>query len=152
MSRVRIPTGRLFRAGVITSVVAVIANLVIWAAATAIIDVPSRFTPLNPGTVLFLTVVGVAAAAGLLRFLASRSSDPVYAFRRIVPIALLVTFIPDVLIWTASAYGGAAKAETVLPLMVMHIAAAAACWALLPVLAISHQTRINTRSPKEVVQ
>ena len=52
-----------------------------------------------------------------------------------VPVALAVSLIPDVLIWTNGAYGGAATAETVLPLMAMHVAAALACATLLPRLA-----------------
>ena len=118
---------RLLRATAVTTVVAVLANLVIWAAATAISDVPDRFTPLRPGSVAFLTIIGVAAAAGVFGLLLSRVRNPTATFRRLVPAALAVSLIPDVLIWATDAYDGAARAETVLPLMAMHVATAIAC-------------------------
>ena len=125
----------LLRATLVTTVAALVANLVIWAAATALTDVPDRFTPLQPGAVTFLTVIGVAAAAGLFRLLLSRVQNPAATFRRIVPIALAASLIPDALIWVTDAYDGAATAATVLPLMAMHVAAAVACATLLPALA-----------------
>ena len=64
----------------------------------------------------------------------SRVADPAATFRRVVPVALAVSLIPDVLIWANGAYG-AATAETVLPLMAMHVAAALTCATLLPRLA-----------------
>ncbi|HEX2273316.1 MAG TPA: DUF6069 family protein [Acidimicrobiales bacterium] len=130
---------RLLRATAVTTVVALLANLVIWAAATAISDVPDRFTPLRPGSVAFLTIIGVAAAAGVFGLLLSRVRNPTATFRRLVPAALAVSLIPDVLIWATDAYDGAARAETVLPLMAMHVATAIACATLLPTLATSRR-------------
>ena len=116
----------------ITAITATGANLAIWALTHALVDVPERFLPLQAGSVVFLTIIGVLLAAGFLRLLAKRSSRPAEAFRRIVPVALAVSLIPDVLIWTSGAYEGAAVAQTVLPLMAMHVVAAAAAWLLLP--------------------
>ena len=126
-----------------TAVAAVVANLAIWALANALVDVPDGFTPLRPGSVVFLTIIGVLLAAGFLQLLAGRSPRPVETFRRIVPAALVVSLIPDVLIWASGAYAGAAEAQTVLPLMAMHAVAAAACWFLLPA-ALSRP--LSTRS------
>ena len=125
----------LLRASGVTVVVALSVNIAIWAAATAISDVPDRFTPLQPGSVAFLTIIGVAAAAGVFGLLLSRVPNPTATFRLMVPVPLAVSLIPDVLIWTTDAYDGAARAETVLPLMAMHAAAAMACVTLLPALA-----------------
>lgn len=94
--------------------------------------IPQRFTPLQLGSVITLTILGVLGSTGLYRMVTTRSAEPTRTFRHIVAVALPVTFIPDAAIWATSAYGGAAKAETVLPLMLMHIAAATACWILLP--------------------
>ena len=79
-----------------------------------------------------MTLLGVALAAGFLRLLAGRTDRPAETFRRIVPVALVVSLIPDVLIWASGAYEGAAEAQTVLPLMAMHVVTAAAAWLLLP--------------------
>ena len=125
----------LLRTTAVTAAVALLVNIVIWAAVAAISDVPDRFTPLQPGSVAFLTIIGVAAAAGFFGLLLSRVPNPTATFRRVVPVALAVSLIPDVLIWATDAYDGAAKAETVLPLMAMHVAAATACATLLPALA-----------------
>jgi hypothetical protein len=108
------------------------ANLAIWALADALVDIPARFTPLQPGSVVFMTVLGVLLAAGFLRLLAARADRPAQTFRRIVPVALVLSLIPDIAIWANGAYQGAAEAQTVLPLMAMHVVAAAAAWLLLP--------------------
>ena len=124
--------GGLLRAAAITTGAALVINLIILAIAKAAIDVPDRFTPLQPGSVAFMTILGIALATGFYALLRSRVDNPAATFRRIVPIALIVSLIPDVLIWTSDAYDGAAKAETVLPLMAMHLATAAVVATLLP--------------------
>jgi hypothetical protein len=126
---------RLTQAAAITGVVAIVANLLVYALATAIFDIPDAFSALEPGPIIGFTIIGVAAAAGVLRLLAARSSQPVASFRRLVPIALAVSLIPDVAIWVTDGFDGSASAETVLPLMVMHLIPAVASFALLPSLA-----------------
>ena len=123
------------RATAIAGAAALAVNLVIWAIASAITEVPDRFTPLQPGSIAFMTILGIAGAGGLYAILSSRVADPAATFRRIVPVALVISLVPDVLIWANESYEGAAKAETVLPLMAMHIATAAIVAALLPRLA-----------------
>ncbi|HEY8589150.1 MAG TPA: DUF6069 family protein [Naasia sp.] len=116
----------------VTAAVATIGNLAIWANTSAAVDVPDRFTPLQPGSVVFMTILGVILAAVAYRVLAGRSATPAATFRKIVPIALVASFVPDIMIWASAGYDGAAKAETVLPLMAMHVLAGAAVYALLP--------------------
>ena len=122
----------LVKNAAITAAVASAGNLVIWAIASAAVDVPDRFTPLQPGSVVFMTVLGVILAAVAYKVISGRSATPAATFRKIVPIALALSFVPDVLIWASDGYEGAAKAETVLPLMAMHLLAGAAVYALLP--------------------
>ncbi len=119
---------------------AAVINLAIWAVTDALVDVPERFTPLQPGSVVFMTLLGVLLAAGFLRVLAGRVERPAETFRRIVPVALVLSLIPDALIWANGAYEGAAEAQTVLPLMAMHVAAAAVSWFLLPA-AVARRSR-----------
>ena len=125
----------LLRAAAVAAAVALAANLVIWAIATVISDIPDRFTPLQPGSVVFMTILGVGLAAGFYALLRSRVADPAATFRRIVPVALAVSLIPDGLMWASDAYDGAATAKTVLPLMAMHLATAGIVAALLPTAA-----------------
>jgi hypothetical protein len=126
------PRRRLLVAAATTAAVATIANLAIYALTDALVDIPERFTPLQPGSVVFMTLLGVALAAGFLRLLAGRTDSPTETFRRIVPVALALSLIPDIGIWASGAYDGAAEAQTVLPLMAMHVVAAAAAWQFLP--------------------
>ena len=130
----------LLRASAVTLVVALAANLVIWAIANAISDVPDRFTPLQPGSVVFMTILGVGLAAGFYALLRSRVDDPAATFRKIVPVAVAISLIPDVMIWANDAYEGAAKFESVRPRMAMHVAAAIAGAVLLPKLASRRQS------------
>jgi hypothetical protein len=134
------PRRGLLTAAATTAAVATAANLAIWALTDALVDVPERFTPLQPGSVVFMTLLGVALAAGFLRLLAGRTDRPAETFRRIVPVALVLSLIPDIGIWASGAYEGAAEAQTVLPLMAMHVVAAAAAWRLLPT-AFSHRSQ-----------
>ncbi len=122
----------LLAAAATTAGVATAANLAIYALTDALVDVPERFTPLQPGSVVFMTLLGIALAAGFLRLLAGRTDRPAETFRRIVPVALVLSLIPDLAIWASGAYEGAAEAQTVLPLMAMHVVAATAAWLLLP--------------------
>jgi hypothetical protein len=126
------PRRGLLTAAATTAAAATVANLAIYALADAFVDVPERFTPLQPGSVVFMTILGVALAAGFLRVLAGRVPRPAETFRRIVPVALVLSLIPDIGIWASGAYEGAAEAQTVLPLMAMHVVAAAVVWLLLP--------------------
>ena len=125
----------VLRATAITGAAALAVNLVIWAIASAITDVPDRFTPLQPGSIAFMTIIGIAAAGGFFAILRSRVADPGATLRRIVTVALGISLVPDVLMWANESYEGAAKAETVLPLMAMHIVTALLVAALLPRLA-----------------
>ncbi len=126
------PRRGLLKAAAATAAVAVVANLAIYAITDALVDVPERFTPLQPGSVVFMTLLGIALAAGFLRLLAGRTDRPTETFRRIIPVAVVLSLIPDIAIWASGAYEGAAEAQTVLPLMAMHVVAAAAAWQLLP--------------------
>ena len=126
------PRHGLLAAAAITAAVATASTLAIWALTDALVDVPERFTPLQPGSVVFMTLLGVALATGFLRLLAGRTDRPTETFRRIVPVALVLSLIPDIGIWASGAYDGAAEARTVLPLMAMHVVVAVAVWLLLP--------------------
>ncbi len=119
-----------------TIVGAVAANLVLRAGALALFDIPSEFEPLATAvpTILF-TVIGVAA--GLLVALAvdGTSANPVPLFRNIVIVALLLSLLPDLYMFTSS--GAAAFPDATVPavvtLMLQHVAAAAVVfWRVIP--------------------
>ncbi len=126
------PRRGLLAAAATTAGIATVANLAVFALTDALVDVPERFTPLQPGSVVFMTLLGVVLATAFLRVLAGRTDTPAETFRRIIPVALVLSLVPDIAIWANGAYEGAAKADTVLPLMLMHVAATAAVLTILP--------------------
>jgi hypothetical protein len=137
----RFGTRRLALATAVTLAGSVITVLFVRAIAVNVVAVPAAFTPLKLASVVMLTVLGVLAAAGACRLLNRLFSQSVRAFWRIAPVALVLSFIPDVAIWAGHAYSHTATAYTVLPLMVMHVSVAGLCLTLLPGLGAEHAHR-----------
>lgn len=113
--------------------------LAIRAAATAGTSDTTRFSPLQPASVISLTTLGVLLAAATCLWLNRVSSRPIATFRTIAVAALLLSFIPDAAIWLTAHYPDT-RAATVLPLMAMHLLVATVCLTTLPRLGQS-QTR-----------
>ena len=117
----------------VTGVASVIAVLVVRAIAMSVVTVPDAFTPLSKASsAVSLTIIGVLAAAGSCLVLNRVSDRPVALFRRVAPVVLVVSFVPDIGIWAAHAFHHTASASTVLPLMIMHVLVAALCLTVLP--------------------
>lgn len=86
----------------------------------------AAFPPLRVASELPLATLGVLAAAATCWRFELRVQAPVRAFRRVAPIALLISLVPDAAIWASHVYPET-SAGTVLPLMAMHVAVAAVC-------------------------
>jgi hypothetical protein len=67
---------------------------------------------------------------------------PALTFRRAAPFLLVLTLIPDAVIWISHAYGGPARGSTVIPLMLMHITVGTICIATLPRLGVSRGIKV----------
>jgi hypothetical protein len=132
----------------VTLIGSVAAVLIIRAIAVNVVSVSPLFKPLAAGSAVGLTILGVLAACGACAALNRFVADPIGSFRRIAPIALALSFIPDFAIWVGGAYQGTAEAKTVLPLLVMHVAVASLCFALLPRMGAAHspgaELRVNS--------
>lgn len=105
-----------------SAVVGILACVVIALIAEAA-GAPSDFQPLSSYPTL--VVIGVVAGALGWNLVRHRSADPRRALTRLVPVVLVVSFIPDVLVGVTKSFahttwGGVAA------LMIMHIAVAAA--------------------------
>lgn len=104
----------------------VLAAIVLSSAANALIAVvaraigaPDDFQPLDPGSYIFLTTVGVVA--GALGWAAVRrlSADPEKLVRLLVPVVVAVSFVPDFFLFGPGGVTG------VVALLLMHVVVAA---------------------------
>jgi len=140
----RFATRRLALATAVTLAGSVISVLIVRAIAVNIVTIPAAFTPLKAQSVIMLTVLGVLAASGACLLLNRFVKQSIRTFWRIAPVALVLSFIPDIAIWAAHGYSHTATATTVLPLMVMHVAVAGVCLTLLPGLCTEKADRRAT--------
>lgn len=113
-------TAGLLGAGLIC---AAIGNLVIAFVAHAA-GVSDDFRQLHPATFLPLTVIGYLAGAVGWSVIRSRSGDPASLLRKLVPVVLVLTFVPDVGLLLADGVPGV-SAGAVLSLVLMHLMVAA---------------------------
>ncbi len=127
---------RLPATAAVTLVGSVVTTVIIRAIAINLVDAPTAFTPLHTSSVIFFTVLGAIAATLACAVINRVASRPVDAFRRIVPFALIASFIPDIAIWASHGYQHTATASTVVPLLVMHVAVATICRLTLPALGV----------------
>lgn len=127
LSATRFSPRRLVLAGVAAAVASVVATVAIRAITVSVETVPSAFSPLHTSSVVFLTILGVVGATVACLALNALVASPLRTFRRVVPIALTLSFIPDVSIWVSHAYEHTARTSTVVPLLIMHVAVASIC-------------------------
>jgi hypothetical protein len=111
--------------------IAIVAAIAVGSAATAVVaaiahaaGVSHTFQPLTAGAYIGLIVVGVVAGCAGWQLVRARVSDPGKVLRRLVPVVVLVSFVPDLAIGISGAdhatWGG------VLALMGAHIVVATA--------------------------
>ncbi|MFJ8026852.1 DUF6069 family protein [Streptomyces sp. NPDC096311] len=105
--------------GVLAVIVAASAvNAVVAVIARAVADKPDDFGPLDPGSYIFLTAVGVILGAVGWAVVRRASKRPAELLHKLVPAVIVVSFVPDFFLFGD---GGAAG---VIALLVMHVAVA----------------------------
>lgn len=137
---VRSTARRVLVAVVVAAVAAILGNLVIAAIAHAA-GAPTDFPPLQPPAFIMLTVVGVIAGAVGWAVVRRRAADPAHLLTLLVPVVLLLSFVPDILVGVTRALPSTTWGA-VFALMVMHVlvsAVAVTCFFyLLPLPARRH--------------
>ncbi len=98
----------------------VVVNWLISAVARGPLGASDDLQGLTPPAFVSLTVIGVLAGAIGWRLITRRSTRPAALLRRLVPVVLILSFIPDVLLLASGAPG--ADLAGVLALMAMHVA------------------------------
>ncbi|MEV7978771.1 DUF6069 family protein [Streptomyces sp. NPDC086519] len=116
---VAVRRGPLFVVGAVLAaiVVASIADTVISLIALAA-GAPDDFQPLKAGSYIFLTAVGIVIGALGWTLVRKLSQDPQALTRWLVPAVVVVSFVPDILLF------GAGGAIGVGALLLMHVAVA----------------------------
>jgi hypothetical protein len=99
-------------------------NLGLRALAKPLLNVPDEFMPFNVGTIVFLTTAGSVAAVLFFALLGWLSSRPFRLFNRIAVGALVLSWIPDILLLVFRP-GPGITVPGVLSLMLMHLVTAA---------------------------
>ena len=129
-----ISTRRLLWAGSLTIGAVVVANTLVRYVAAAVLELDPGFVPLGPLTPAIFSMLGVLGAVVLLAVVARYSRRPLRQFRRIVLIALPVTWVPDILLLVTGQFPGTNVANVAV-LMLMHAVAVAFILTMLPSLA-----------------
>ncbi|MEV6712847.1 DUF6069 family protein [Lentzea sp. NPDC051208] len=122
---VRSKPGRAAVAGLLLAgiVVASIANALIAFAARAA-GASSEFQPLQPGAFITFTVLGLLVGAAGWAVIRRRATDPRAVLSWLVPVVLVVSFVPDLLMFVSD-YTPHADTAGIIGLLVMHVAVAA---------------------------
>ncbi|GGS21138.1 DUF6069 family protein [Streptomyces griseoviridis] len=117
------PGGAVVAGGLVaTAVVAVALNAAVAAIAHAA-GASDDFEQLHFADYALLTVVGVLAGAGGWALVRARAARPARVLRTWIPVILLVTFVPDILLGLSDNPGTSWGA--VIALMLMHLVVAA---------------------------
>ena len=126
--------GSILRIGLLAAALSAVANAVVYFIGDALIDIPGDFTPLeNVSAPIIFSVLGALAATGVYAWMARSNPHPEAGFQRVALIALLLSFIPNIMVQLAEPENlGTVETAPVLLLMVMHVVVAAIRVAVLP--------------------
>jgi len=121
----RIAFNRLLWVGPLTILAAIVANVVVQQVAVAVLQPEPLFMPLTLIVPIVFTFVGVLGAVIVYALIGRFSQQPVRLFRRVALVALVVSFIPDLLMLITKFNPGTTTANVAV-LILMHIVA----WAI----------------------
>ena len=113
---------RLLWVGPLTILAAMIANTIVWQIAVAILQPDPAFTPLTSPASIVFTFFGVLGAVVAFAVIGRISKNPITLFRRVALIALVLSFIPDLMMLWSGSFPGTTLAN-MLALMLMHVVA-----------------------------
>jgi Family of unknown function (DUF6069) len=139
----RIDLRRLLWAGPLTVLASLGANAVIRTVAVALSAISPAFHNLAWMHFTWVTVAAVGTAVVVFAAVAHFTDHPVRLYRRIAVVAILLSLVPDALLFFYDAPGHSPAA--IATLMAMHVVDAAICIVLLP------RTTIATRSGQKCV-
>jgi len=114
---------RLLVVGAGLVLTATLANVVIAMALRNGLGVPTAFQPLATPGVASLTIVGMIGATLVFGWVARSQPDPRRTFVLIATAGLIVSWLPDLVIWATAVFPGTTT-RGILSLMALHVVAA----------------------------
>ena len=104
-------------------------NLLVRAIARGVFDdISDDFQPFSAQAIVFWSIIGTIAAAAVFVLVARSSPHPIERYRTIAIVALVLSLIPDVLLWITKPEGvPGVTGSAIAALMVMHVVVAAIC-------------------------
>lgn len=83
------------------------------------------FSPLHPAAYVSLTVIGLIGGTVAWCIVRARAADPARVLRTLVPLVIVLSFIPDVMVGARGSAMAGTTWGAVTGLMVMHVLVAA---------------------------
>jgi Na+/proline symporter len=108
----------------VAAVGSMVVNAVIAAIARGPLDVSSEFQPLTAPVFLMWTLIGTVVGGLVWRAITRRSAHPAGLLRKLVPAVVLVSLVPDLLVYLDGSMPGT-TGTAVWALVAMHLATAA---------------------------
>jgi hypothetical protein len=122
----RYPTSKILLAGLITIVVSVALNYVVYWIATGLFGIQSDFAPfVAPATFGIFTVGFLIVAIAVWWWIARRSATPEKTFNTVALVALILSIIPNIafLFVPPPPQSGSASVAAMIVLIIMHVVA-----------------------------
>lgn len=108
---------------ILAAIIAIAMNAAVAAIAHAA-GASHDFRPLHVATYAALTVISLLAGAAGWAIIRARASNPRHMLRALVPVVLIISFVPDLLVGASATMPGTSWGA-VAALMVMHLVVAA---------------------------
>jgi len=145
-----IDSRRFLWVAALTIFVSVLAVLAVRSVAVRILHPNPAYLPLTVEPPVLDTILGVVAAIFVFIKVASYP-NPARTYRRVAALALVVSFVPDVLLAESHGMGGGWPEACAL--MIMHVAVCVICITLLPRLGLTTgpQTRDSRDQPLSIL-
>ena len=118
------PRRSLLPAIAVAAIGSMVVNAVIAAIARGPLDVSSEFQPLTAPVFLMWTLIGTVVGGLVWRAITRRSAHPARVLRWLVPVVVLVSLVPDLLVYLDGSMAGT-TGTAVWALVAMHLATAA---------------------------
>ena len=109
--------------GAVAGGIAAVVNVIISLIARSAFDVSDDFQPLTPGPIVMWSILGALIGAAGWRAFVNRGAGSRALLNKLVPIVVVLSFIPDVILLVTDAMPGTTTAA-VLSLMLMHLVTA----------------------------